>query len=86
MTEWGVVGVIIALVGFGITVIKPIINLNTTIVKLTQIVETLGADVAELTSRNSKSHDRIFETLGRHETKLNDHETRLTVLEKEVKR
>ena len=86
MTEWGIFGVIVAIIGFLVTVVTPILKLNTTIVKLTQIVETLGADVAELTSRNSKSHDRIFEQLGKHDTRLNDHELRITVIEKEIKR
>ena len=35
MTEWGVVAVIIALVGLIATIVKPMLNLNTSIVQLT---------------------------------------------------
>lgn len=79
MTEWTVVGVLIALVGFISAVVAPIVKLNTTIVKLTQIVDSLAGDVSELTKRNSDTHSRIFEQLG-------DHETRITVLEHDIKK
>ena len=66
MTEWGVVAVIIALVGLFITVGKPIINLNSNIVALNQKVEQL-LDGAEDTKV----------TLEKHETMLNAHSIRL---------
>ena len=81
MTEWQVVGVIVVLVGLGVSIITPIIKLNTTITKLTTIVERLTGDVTELTVRNSKTHDRIFAQLDKHTDKLNDHEKRITILE-----
>lgn len=75
MTEWGVFGVIVAIVAFVVTVVTPIIKLNSTIIKLTTIVENMSRNLEELTERNSNTHSRIFD-------KLNDHETRITVLEK----
>ena len=42
MTEWGVVGVIIALVGFAATFLAPALKLNASITKLTVTVEQAG--------------------------------------------
>lgn len=85
MTEWQVVGVIVVLIGLGVSVVTPIIKLNTTITKLTTVVERLGGDVADLTARNTKTHDRIFTTLDKHGEQLTDHETRITILEEHKK-
>lgn len=85
MTEWGVVGVIIAVVGLFFTVGKPVINLNTSITKLTVTVDRLQKDyddlkkqahseVNDLAVKNSDSHRRIHD-------KLDDHEQRITDLE-----
>ena len=85
MTEWGVVGVIIAVVGLFFTVGKPVINLNTSITKLTVTVDRLQKDYDDLKTRaheevndlavkNSDSHRRIHD-------KLDDHEQRITDLE-----
>ena len=85
MTEWGVVGVIIAGVGLFFTVGKPVITLNTSITKLTVTVDRLQKDyddlkkqahseVNDLAVKNSDSHRRIHD-------KLDDHEQRITDLE-----
>ncbi|WP_373118022.1 hypothetical protein [Holdemania massiliensis] len=85
MTEWGVVGVLIAVVGLFFTVGKPVINLNTSITKLTVTVDRLQKDyddlkkqahseVNDLAVKNSDSHRRIHD-------KLDDHEQRITDLE-----
>ena len=83
MTEWGIVGVLITLFGFGVAVVTPIVKLNNTITKLSAAVEnliqqvhTIASDLGNLTERNADTHQRLFE-------KINDHETRISVLEKE---
>lgn len=81
MTEWEVVGVIVALVGLGAAVITPIIKLNTTLTTLTQLVSKVGQDLSDVTERNSKTHARIFDALEAEDAKINDHEIRITVLE-----
>lgn len=81
MTEWGVVGVIIALVGLGAAIIKPIISLNTAITKLTMAVNELQKDIADITTRNTSSHDRLWKKNGEQDATLDDHEHRITVLE-----
>lgn len=68
--EWQIVTVLIALVGFGITVIKPILQLNSSIVRLTDAVENLQV------IQNDNKQD-----LKEQADKLEDHEHRITVLE-----
>lgn len=85
MTEWTVFGVIVALIGFAVAVGTPIIKLNSTIVRLSQLVERCSTDLRELTDRNSRSHDRIFSHLEEHDHTLNDHETRISILEGQKK-
>ena len=77
MTEWGVVGVIIALVGFGVTVLKPILTLNTSIVKLTERMEHVSHELNQLTDQNTENHKRIWQRIDEHGEMLNDHEQRL---------
>lgn len=81
MTEWEVFGVIAGLATFVIAIVTPIIKLNTTITKLSQIVDRLRNDLQDLSERNSKTHARIYDELEKDEKLLNNHETRITVLE-----
>lgn len=59
------------LLGGLIAVIKPIINLNVNIQKLTDAIENLNLDFKDL-KREVDKHDEV----------ITDHETRLSVLEK----
>lgn len=77
MTEWGVVGVIIALAGLGVTIIKPILTLNTSIVKLTERMEHVTGELNQLTDQNTENHRRIWLRIDEHEELLTDHERRL---------
>lgn len=81
MNEWGVVGVIIALVGLGATVLKPIITLNTSIVKLTERMERVSGDLNEINRQNTENHKRIWDRIDEHGDKLLDHEERIDHLE-----
>lgn len=81
MTEWTVVTVVVALVGLVVAVAGPLIKLNTTLAKLDANVDALRGEMKSLTTRNSESHDRIFKRLDETDTTINDHETRITVLE-----
>lgn len=74
MTEWQVVGVIIALVGLVSGVVAPIVKLNTTIIKLTTIVDGLAEKFASLSTKNSATHKDLYNV-------VNDHERRIVVLE-----
>lgn len=81
MTEWGVVGVLIALVGFVGALAKPLISLNTAITKLTLAVERLQHDLTAMASKNSESHSRIYGKLEGQDSRLDEHEGRISLLE-----
>jgi predicted PurR-regulated permease PerM len=82
MTEWTVVTVIIALTGLVLTVVRPVVNLNTSITRLTDAVGTLQENLEKLTAQNSECHERLTEICHAHEIMLNNHETRLQIIEK----
>ena len=88
VNEWGVVGVIIALVGLGGAVIKPMLSLNTAIVKLTEAVNSLKEDIAgikkemsEFVNGNHNSHVRIHNRIDECADELRAHESRIKELE-----
>lgn len=73
--EWIVVTVIIALVGLFMTVGKPIITLNSSITHLQDAIDELREDIKVLTGRTDSQ-----------EEKLQDHETRISILEEKQKK
>lgn len=81
MNEWTVVTVIVTLVGLGAAVIRPLISLNTSITRLTAIVNELEKSISGLTVKNSEVHGRIWNKLGEHEDTLFSHEARLLIIE-----
>lgn len=83
MTQWEVYLVIVSLVGFAIAIGTPVIKLNTSITKLIERLNNLDDGLEELTIRNSKSHERIWQHSEGQDEKLNDHEKRISILEKE---
>ena len=68
--EWQIVTTIITLVSFGAAIIKPMLKLNSSIVKLTDAVERLELNGSE-----------IKDIIKEHENKLDDHEKRIIILE-----
>lgn len=81
MTEWGVFGVIVALVGFAAAIVTPIIKLNTNITRLTVTIENILREQESAKSANGKSHDRIWKELEEHGGQLGEHENRITKIE-----
>lgn len=73
--EWTVVTVIIALVGLFMTVGKPVITLNSSITHLQDAIDELRGDIKVLTGRTDSQ-----------EEKLQDHETRISILEEKQKK
>lgn len=73
--EWTVVTVIIALVGLFMTIGKPIITLNGSITHLQDTIDELREDIRVLTGRTDNQ-----------EEKLQDHETRISILEEKQKK
>ncbi len=80
--EWTVVVVLIALVGLVVSVLTPAIRLNTSVTKLSTLVDSLNAKLSSMESNNTDAHRRIWKELDEYKSVLSAHETRLTVLEK----
>ena len=85
MTEWAVVGVLIALAGLFVTVAKPIITLNRNITELTMTVKAVKTDMDSLSVRNAKSHERIWQHNDEQDRQLADHASRIVRLEGQEK-
>lgn len=81
MTEWGVVGVIIALVGLVAGIVGPITKLTQSITKLTVVVDRLDAEQKTQRANAKESHQKLWDKCGEQDEVLNDHEHRITVLE-----
>lgn len=81
MSEWTVITVIVTLVGLGAAVLRPLINLNSVITRLTEVVKALDGDFAEMSQKNSDAHGRIWEKVEEHDDAINVHEVRLTLIE-----
>ncbi len=78
MSEWGVLGVIVTVVGLLATVITPIINLTRSITRLTVVAENLGKDM----EAQRKSNTKLWAHNDEQDAKICDHETRIQLLEK----
>lgn len=76
------ISAIIALVGLIIAIARPIIKLNTVITQLSTVVEALGKSLETLTSKNSETHERLWDKLGEHEGTLSEHDKRITLIER----
>ena len=82
MSEWTVFLVLTAIAGLGVTIITPILKLNTTITKLTTVVDIIKDNLRELTSDNSESHKRLWEKNNEQDRLLADHEGRIKIVER----
>ena len=88
MSEWTVVTVIVALVGLFLTIGKPIITLNSNIVKLNLTVEALdarqkeqGDELNEQAKHAHEAHAKIWEHEHEQDDLLRDHSERIGKLE-----
>ena len=82
MTEWGVFLVLVAVVGFLGAVIPPITKLTKAITELTVVVDMLKSDVEALKKRSDEEHGKLQTHNDKQDKMLNDHETRIQLLEK----
>lgn len=81
MTEWGVVGVIISLVGLGAAIIKPVVSLTKAITQLTVVVEGMKSDLEHQRAYSRESHKELWSHNETQDKELEDHERRIGVLE-----
>lgn len=72
--DWTVIAGVAALVGLIGGIVAPILKLNTSITRLTVVVNGLVENFEKLTDKNECAHEKINE-------KLDDHETRILIIE-----
>ena len=80
--EWQVVTVIIALSGFAISIITPIIKLTKSITTLTVTLKQVDSRLTAQEQSSKNSHKRLGEKNEEQDEKLNDHERRITLIER----
>lgn len=89
MNEWGVVGVLIAIVGLVVTVAGPMIKVSSNLTKISTILDSVTErlnklEVADKDFQEStrQARARLHERIDAVDGKVNDHEVRITTLEK----
>lgn len=88
MNEWMVVGVIVTLVGLFLTIGRPILELNKSMVTYgieirhnSQEVSSLKDEIKAQREDARNSHQRLWDHNDKQDEKLNDHEQRIGLLE-----
>lgn len=77
MSEWGVFGVIVGIVGLFFTVGKPIITLNTNITVLNESIKNIKLQSEKNEHDNTESHRRLWNKNEEQDRQLLEHEMRL---------
>ena len=81
MDQWMVVTALAVLVGLGAAIVTPIIKLNTTITRLTEVVKTTQKTLDKLTEDNSESHRRLWGHNDEQDKLLAEMEKRISAIE-----
>lgn len=81
MTEWGVVGVIIALAGLIATVVNPVIQLTKSVTTLAVTVNELQQDHKDEKAQGKESHQKLWDKNAQQDDILRNHEGRISKLE-----
>ena len=81
MSEWGVVLVIISLIGLITSVMAPVIYVTKTLAKLTAVTERMQDDQKDDREQNMASHQKLWDHNDEQDAKINDHEKRIYGLE-----
>ncbi len=80
--EWTVVTVLISIVGFVIAISTPLIKNTRAMTELTVSISVLNEQIKKMEERNDEEHKDFQAQLDEHDDQIQDHETRLTVIEK----
>lgn len=78
--NWQVVLALVVILGLIVTVVKPILKLNTTLTTLDLTIKSLQEQLKSFRGNNDKDHDEIFERLDEHEDTLIEHDKAITEL------
>lgn len=88
--EWNVVGVLVTLAGLAAAVGGPVLKLNGSITRLTTLLQAIEhrldgveRDAKEQRAHAAESHRRIWAHSDEQDERLEDHEKRITLLERQ---
>ena len=70
MDEWGVVGVLVVLVGLVISLVKPLIKWNTSLTENTMALKAQTETIKANETRNEKEHCEIWNEIGEHDKRI----------------
>lgn len=84
MNEWGVVLVIISLIGLVTAIVTPLLKLNTAITKLNVTLTNLDNLVYESREKQQMHEKESSEKFEQHEHRLTEHTVKIKNLEREV--
>ena len=84
MTEWGVFGVISAIVVFGVCVGAPLLRLNSTITRLSTVLNMFQTQVDKDKECNLQEHIAIWDECEKQGAKISEHDTEIAVLKEKV--
>lgn len=79
--SWEILAGLITLFGFGVSVVTPLIKLNTNIVKLNDSLGTLQSAVKNMQENSEADHKRMWEHNNTQDIIIDNHEKRLTSIE-----
>jgi hypothetical protein len=82
MTEWGVFGVVAALITFGVCVGTPLLKLNANLTRLNVVLELFQKQFDDEKKDNEKEHTALWSKCDEHDGALADHDKRLTLMER----
>lgn len=78
---WEIFLGIVALVGFCVTIVTPLMKLSKTMTELNINMQNLNQAMNTLTANNTESHRRIWAHNDEQDEKLENHEKRITKIE-----
>lgn len=85
MAEWEVFAALVAVVGFCITIFKisGYFNaLDSSVKLLVKSMERLNDEMSDINKANRESHQRLWDHNEKQDEQLNDHESRILLIEK----
>ena len=70
MNEWGVVGVLVVLIGLVGVLVKPLIKWNVSLTENTMATKALTETIKDNETRNEKEHGELWEELDEHDKRI----------------
>jgi cell division protein FtsL len=86
MNESEMIGVIVialgTILGVGVVVVKPMLQVVRSITELNESIKSLARNFNVFETNNNNSHKRIWDHNEEQDKQLQDHETRIRLIEK----